>query len=144
MICTRCRKPYDDEDSTQCPHCGAPAPARRTGVLKTCSILISAGDAAGVYKSLKDVPARLRGRLVRSTSGINAATILIADKNGRAEIVKAMRRLSSRGERRALESLLSRDDEGGWRLAPRVRKVLALVLVLFCLALIWTLFVRLR
>ena len=82
--------------------------------------------------------------MVRSTSGINAATILIADKNGRAEIVKAMRRLSSRGERRALESLLFRDDEGGWRLAPRVRKVLALVLVLFCLALIWTLFVRLR
>jgi hypothetical protein len=37
-----------------------------------------------------DVPPKLRRKLTESTNGINSATILIADRNGRDELMKAI------------------------------------------------------
>ena len=51
------------------------------------------GGAERVYRSVDEVPARLRNRLLKTTNGANSATILIADRNGRKEIDKAMRKL---------------------------------------------------
>ena len=55
------------------------------------TILISAGATDGVYRNVKEVPPPLRKQLLKSTSGLNAATILIADRRGRHELAKAIR-----------------------------------------------------
>jgi hypothetical protein len=43
-----------------------------------------------VYRSVDDVPAKLRTRLQRSTLSGNSGTILIADRAGRRQIAKAL------------------------------------------------------
>lgn len=58
--------------------------------LKTSTIFISVGNKTRVYRSVEDVPPKLRRRLTESTNGINSATILIADRNGREELMKAV------------------------------------------------------
>lgn len=59
--------------------------------LKSSTIFISVGDKTEVYRSVDDVPAPLRKKLEESTNGIHSATILIADRRGREEIMRAIR-----------------------------------------------------
>ena len=59
--------------------------------IKTSTIFIAAGRKTRVYRSVDDIPPGLRRKLEESTTGVNAATILIADRRGREEIVKALR-----------------------------------------------------
>lgn len=61
--------------------------------LKSSTIFISVGDQTSVYRSVDEVPPRLRKKLEQSTNGINSATILIADRRGRQEIARAIRGL---------------------------------------------------
>ncbi len=63
--------------------------------VKTSTIFISVGSRTQVYRSVDDVPPKLRRKLQETTTGINAATILIADRKGREEIIKALRGGSS-------------------------------------------------
>jgi len=63
--------------------------------LKSSTIFISVGNKTEVYRSVDDVPPRLRKQLEQSTSGIHSATILIADRKGKEEIVRAVRGLPS-------------------------------------------------
>jgi hypothetical protein len=63
--------------------------------LKSSTIFISVGSKTEVYRSVADVPPALRKKLEQSTNGINSATILIADRKGREEIVRAIRGLPS-------------------------------------------------
>jgi hypothetical protein len=63
--------------------------------LKSSTIFISVGNKTEVYRSVEDVPPTLRKRLEQSTNGINSATILIADRKGKEEIVRAIRGLPS-------------------------------------------------
>jgi hypothetical protein len=73
--------------------------------VKSSTIFISVGDKTAVYRSLEDVPPPLRKKLHDSTNGINAATILIADRRGREEIVRAIQGLPN-GIRGKLASAL--------------------------------------
>jgi hypothetical protein len=59
-----------------------------------------------VYRSVEEVPARLRSQLVKSTNGTNSATILIADRRGRQEIARTMRSLPGSAQRRLAQSIL--------------------------------------
>ena len=61
--------------------------------LRTSTIFIASGEHTKVYRNLKDVPPKLRRRLVECTSGSNSATILIADRSGRQELARAVRGL---------------------------------------------------
>jgi hypothetical protein len=61
--------------------------------LKSSTIFISVGNRTEVYRSVADVPPPLRKKLEQSTNGINSATILIADRKGKEEIVRAIRGL---------------------------------------------------
>lgn len=61
--------------------------------IKSSTIFIAVGSKTKVYRSVDDVPPKLRRRLKESTNGINAATILIADRKGREEIVRAIQGL---------------------------------------------------
>ncbi|HLG96470.1 MAG TPA: hypothetical protein VKX49_09210 [Bryobacteraceae bacterium] len=63
--------------------------------LKSSTIFISVGNKTEVYRSVEDVPPPLRKQLERSTNGIHSATILIADRKGKEEIVRAVRGLPS-------------------------------------------------
>src|SRR3984893_15648682 len=63
--------------------------------LKSWTIFISVGNKNEVFRSVNDVPPPLRKKLEQSTNGINSATILIADRKGKEEIVRAIRGLPS-------------------------------------------------
>jgi hypothetical protein len=58
--------------------------------LKSSTIFISVGNKTEVFRSVDDVPPPLRKKLEQSTNSINSATILIADRNGKEEIVRAI------------------------------------------------------
>jgi len=59
--------------------------------LKSSTIFISVGERTEVYRSVDEVPPTLRKKLEESTNGIHSATILIADRRGREEIMRAIR-----------------------------------------------------
>jgi hypothetical protein len=59
------------------------------------------------------VPPGLRKKLEQSTNGMNSATILIADRRGREEIVRAIRGLPSGVRSRFAASLRKESDEHG-------------------------------
>ncbi|MGE5644341.1 MAG: hypothetical protein ACM336_00985 [Acidobacteriota bacterium] len=71
------------------------------GTVKTSTILIGAGKRLAVYRKLEEVPPRLRSKLVKSTAGQNAGTVLIADRRGAQELLRA--RLKALAERQAEE-----------------------------------------
>jgi len=73
--------------------------------LKSSTIFISVGNKTEVYRSVEDVPPPLRKKLEQSTNGINSATILIADRKGKEEIVRAIRGLPSNLRSRLTTSL---------------------------------------
>jgi len=71
-------------------------------IARTSTIFIATSERTDVYRSLAEVPLPLRRKLQASTRGMNSATILIADKRGREELVRALK-----GEPSETWSLLS-------------------------------------
>ena len=108
MTCHRCRKTID-ADEPRCPYCGL-ANADANGMYQTSVVRIAAGAADLVYRSVDEVPAPLRQKLLASTNSPNSATILIADRRGRKEIAKAVRGLPGSANRRLYRSLLPEAD----------------------------------
>lgn len=72
---------------------------------RSSTIFIATGRETRVYRSVEDVPPELRQKLVSCTRGINSATILIADKHGREELVRTLQGRPSEVECRLLESM---------------------------------------
>jgi predicted amidophosphoribosyltransferase len=139
MTCARCRKPLGAADP-RCPHCGKRNPAN-SGTFQSSTVLISAAGSDGVYRSVEDVPPQLRTQLLKSTNGANSATILIADRRGRREIARMMRKLPSARQRRLANSLLAEGaaERVRW-LTPERRMVLLAAIVISLVALILVLF----
>src|ERR1700694_158808 len=73
--------------------------------VKTSTIFIAKTGRTQVYRSVGEIPARLRKELEQSTNSFNSATILIADRRGREEIVKALNGLPSNLRSRLAHSL---------------------------------------
>src|ERR1700716_3234055 len=123
MICPECKRSFD---GASCQRCGA-----LKGIVKTSTILISAGENRNVYRSVEEVPDSLKRQLLRSTNGLNSATIVIADREGRKEIAKAIRNLPAA-------------DNPGKTAAARRRKALlnaaGAILLAMAAALIWFIF----
>jgi len=131
MTCPRCRKEFA-ATAPRCPHCGERNEAV-SGVFQTSTVLISTGGGERVYRSVDEVPARLRNRLLKTTNGANSATILIADRRGRKEIARAMRKLPWPAQRRLLHSVLGSETPAGilrWLTPARKRAILAAVFLL--------------
>jgi hypothetical protein len=78
--------------------------------VRTSTIFIAKGSKTRVYYSVHDVPARLRKELEDSTNGFNSATILIADRRGRQEILRALNGLPSGLRSRLASTLASNED----------------------------------
>ena len=77
-----------------------------TQTIRQSTILIAAGKFTRVYASLEQVPAGLKRQLIHSTSGANSATILLADRAGREEIVRALRGMPSHVQARLVSPKL--------------------------------------
>jgi len=140
MTCPHCRKEFAPS-AASCPHCGERNEAA-SGVFQTSTVLISTEGADRVYRSVEEVPARLRNRLLKTTNGANSATILIADRKGRKEIDKAMRKLPGPAQRRMVHSILSGEAVANplaWLTPPR-RKWIAAMVALLAVALAITVF----
>jgi hypothetical protein len=86
--------------------------------VKTSTIFIAKGERTRVYRSVSEIPQRLRKELEESTNGFNSATILIADRRGRQEILRALQGMPS-GLRTRLASSLTHSQAAG---APTPRK----------------------
>lgn len=67
----------------------------QSATVKTSTIFIAKRGQTQVFHSVDDVPAGLRKELEASTNGFNSATILIADRRGREEILRALQGLPS-------------------------------------------------
>lgn len=78
---------------------------------KTSTIFISNGKKTTVYRSLGEVPPVLRRKLQESTQGINSATILIADKRGREELVRALQGRPSDVQCRLAENIRAKERD---------------------------------
>src|SRR5580658_8131589 len=76
--------------------------------VKTSTIFIAKGGKTQVYHSVNEVPPRLRKELEESTNSFNSATILIADRRGREEILRALNGLPSGLRTRLASSLASK------------------------------------
>jgi hypothetical protein len=86
-----------------------------TGLIaRTSTIFIATGTGTHVYRSMAEVPPPMRRKLHSSTTGINSATILIADKRGREELVRALQ-----GQPSDVWSLLAGTKSGQVREAPK-------------------------
>jgi hypothetical protein len=143
MKCRRCEREFEPTSKQVCPYCGAVNPVARSGVLRTSTILIAAGKSSGVYRSVAEVPEPLKKKLLKSTNGLNSATILIADRRGREELSRAIRKLPTPMQRRLLQAVLGRGAGATANLlSPAWQKGLAWVLAVMSLALIWLAFVR--
>ncbi len=59
------------------------------GTIRTSAILIADARRTAVYRSVDEVPPELRRKLAESTAGTNAATVLIADRRGARELLRA-------------------------------------------------------
>ena len=141
MTCRQCGRQFDAAEGLICPYCGEAHPAARSGVLKSSTILISAGGTDAVYRSVKEVPALLRRKLLKSTNGLNSATILIADRRGREEIARAIQNLPSSLQRRFLKPF-QQEPEGAaaWLLRPAVKAAIAWLLGAGSVLLVWFVF----
>jgi hypothetical protein len=73
--------------------------------VKTSTIFIAKQGRTQVFRSVNDVPPKLRKELEESTNSFNSATILIADRRGREEIVRALNGLPSNLRSRLASSL---------------------------------------
>ena len=83
-----------------------------------------------VFRSVEEVPVRLRSKLLKSTNGANSATILIADRGGRKQISKVMRSLPANAQRRLMSSLLGETPAGAleqWLTPVKKRAILAII-----------------
>ena len=79
--------------------------------VKTSTIFIAKGGKTHVYRSVSEVPPRLRKELEESTNSFNSATILIADRRGREEILRALNGLPSGLRTRLASSLASKPSD---------------------------------
>jgi len=73
--------------------------------VKTSTIFIAKGGRTQVFHSVRDVPPKLRRQLEESLNSFNSATILIADRRGKEEIVKALNGLPASLRGRLASSL---------------------------------------
>ncbi len=142
MVCRRCRKKIEDFEA-RCPHCGD-VNEKASGMFQTSTVLISASGTDQVFRSVDEVPAGLRTRLLKSTNGANSATILIADRRGRREIAKAMRNMPGTVQRRWMQTLMATEAATSaieW-LTPARRRAILVVITLLTLSAVALVFTR--
>lgn len=70
---------------------------------RSSTIFIATAGETLVYRSVNEIPPALRRKLQDSTRSMNSATILIADKRGQQELVRALQDRPTNVQRRLSE-----------------------------------------
>jgi hypothetical protein len=133
MICPDCNRSFTEGEGV-CPRCSA-----QKGIVKTSTIFISTGEVESVYRSVEEVPDPLKRQLIRSTNGLNSATIVIADRQGRKEIARAIRNLPAQAANRPP----AQPEALKARIRPRVMHAIGGLLLVVAAGLVWLIFHRL-
>jgi hypothetical protein len=111
---------------------------------KRSTIFIAAGKGIQVFHSVGEVPPPLRRKLQETTRSTNSATILIADRQGREELVRALQGEPSSVQCRLAETIRARQcrpPQENSKISRRSlpRPWIAFLFVLFTCASIWIL-----
>ncbi len=98
--------------------------------LKSSTVFVSVGDETRVFRSVDEVPAEWVRYFERSKGRLRPQTILIADPNGREEILKGLQGLPSsvrpRWNPSSIRAAAASDGAGpGYRFEWTTRQVLA-------------------
>jgi hypothetical protein len=64
--------------------------------LKCSTIYIATAEGTRVYRSASEIPPEVRQSLASNSRQMQSATLLIADRNGREELARAIQGLPSR------------------------------------------------
>lgn len=72
--------------------------------LKKSTIFVAIGDEFNIFRSFREVPPDMKRTLRESSRSWNSATIMIADRAGRDELVRAIEGRPSRVESRFARS----------------------------------------
>lgn len=78
---------------------------------KSSTIFIGTSDSTRVYHSVSEIPGPLRLRLQETTQSPTSATILIADKRGREELIRALQGEPSHVHCRLADAIRTRQSE---------------------------------
>ena len=84
MICPHCEFEFD-APADRCPECGVRIVRKISGIVKTSTVMIAAGDENSFYRSIQDVPEPLRRQLIETTNSENSGMIVIADRAGKEQ-----------------------------------------------------------
>jgi hypothetical protein len=80
---------------------------------RSSTIFIASGDETHVYRSVNDIPPALRRKLQDSTRSMNSATILIADKRGQQELLRALQGRPTNVQQRLAEIISPQQAPSG-------------------------------
>src|SRR5687768_15131731 len=107
-----------------------------TVTIKISTVFVSTKSDLRVYQSLDDVPPELRKKMDPTKGGSRSATILIADRRGREELVRAIGGESSNLPLRVMKTR-KRQKNGTLTAAAAKRYRLELILVTILALLLW-------
>lgn len=75
-----------------------------SGIVKTSTVMIAAGNEHNFYRSVQDVPEPLRQTLIESTNSVNSGMIVIADRAGKEQWTEVVAHREAQQVQAALES----------------------------------------
>jgi hypothetical protein len=84
MICPHCQSQFETAPAN-CPECGIRIVRKISGIVKTSTVMIAAGEESTFYRSVQDVPESLRRQLIETTNSENSGMIVIADRAGKEQ-----------------------------------------------------------
>ena len=110
----------------------------KTVTIKTSTIFVSVGRHTQVYKSVGELPASLRTRLEKTAEEGNSATIVIADRRGKEELVRAIQGQPSSIPLRVTETARRKREHRARIDRARARRYyLEIALIAILAALLW-------
>jgi len=78
---------------------------------KSSTIFVATESGTSVYRSMREIPPPLRRKLQESLQGMHSATILIADRRGREELIRALQGQPSSVQSRLVEAHRSQQQQ---------------------------------
>ena len=77
-----------------------------SGIVKTSTVMIAAGDEHNFYRSVQDVPEPLRQTLIDSTNSVNSGMIVIADRAGKEQWTEVVAHREAQQVQAALQNAI--------------------------------------
>jgi hypothetical protein len=102
MICPHCEFELE-KPAGHCPGCGIRIVRKVSGIVKTSTVMIAAGDESNFYRSMQDVPESMRQMLIDTTNSENSGMIVIADRAGKEQWTEVVAHREAQQAKAALQ-----------------------------------------